>query len=242
MDASQKPEFMKRLAGVMASYGKGLPDTAILAAWWSDLSPYPLRVVALALQAYRDECGEFAPVPAGIAMRCKVMDGRPGPEEAWAIALTGRNEEDTTVWTEECAEAFSKCRPVLDMGDEVGARMAFKEAYARMIADARAARRPAVWIASEGWNKEKRIAAVEKAVIAGLLPMPQSVAALAGPATTSDTDARAQIDAIYKMWTNATAAKELAHDAEVEQDFTDTEEFKRRTNEKVGEYLSRDNS
>lgn len=239
MDVSQKPDFMKRLAGVMASYGKGLPEGAILTAWWSDLSPYPLRVVAMSLQAYRDECGEFAPVPAGIAMRCKVMDGRPGPEEAWAIALAGRNEEDTTVWTEECAMAFSACRSILELGDEVGARMAFREAYARLVTDARVARRPAVWTASEGWDKTKRIAAVTKAVVAGLLPMPKTVAMLSGPESISDSRSRAQINAIRKMLEDSAIAKQASLDALIEQEHRDTEEFKNRTNEQVSEYLAR---
>jgi hypothetical protein len=32
--------------------------------------------------------------------------------------------------------------PILDLGDEVSARMAFKESYIRIVAQARAARQP----------------------------------------------------------------------------------------------------
>ena len=113
----------------------------------SHLEPYPLRTVAAAMQAYRDENGEFAPVPAGIAKRCKLMDGRPGAEEAWAIALIGQDEMASVVWTTEIAEAFRICRPVLGSSGAISARKPFLEAYERIVAAARLERRPAEWLA-----------------------------------------------------------------------------------------------
>lgn len=210
MLTAQKPQFLQILTGAMASYGKPLPEAGILAAWWSNLEQYSLRDVATALQAYCDEVGEFVPVPAGIAMRCKLLDGRPGPEEAWAISLTSSNEGDTVVWTAECAEAFALAKPILALGDEVGARMAFKEAYARLVTQARAERRPAAWCVSEGWDQVKRVAVVKRAITAGLLPVPQFVGLLAGPVgdTTPDENAHAQLVAIRKMLVDSTAERQ----------------------------------
>jgi hypothetical protein len=178
MDARQKPEFLKMLAKLMGSYGKPLPEAGLLSAWWEDLEPFPLPVVAMAFSQYRDENGEFAPVPAGIAKRCKLMDGRPTDEEAWAIALTSRNEEDTVVWTAEAAEAFGICSPILALGDEVGARMAFKDAYNRLVSMARASGKPVAWNASLGWDVRKREAAIARASVAGLLSAPVAQALL----------------------------------------------------------------
>jgi hypothetical protein len=189
MQATEKRQFMSMLTDALAAYGKPLPDGAILNAWWSNLEPFPLQVVDRAFADYRAENGEFAPVPAGIAKRCRLMDGRPSDDEAWAIALTSRNEEDTVVWTAETAEAFSICSSVLNMGDEVGARMAFKDAYNRLVADARSAGRPASWNASLGWDGKKREAAIERAHKAGLLPAPTVHALLPNYVDPSDGEA-----------------------------------------------------
>jgi hypothetical protein len=239
MDAAQKPQFLKMLTAALAAYGKPLPETGILTAWWENLQAYPIQIVAAAFRAYCDEVGEFAPVPAGIAMRCKLMDGRPGAEEAWAIALASQDEADTVVWTAECAEAFYICRTVFP--NEVGARMAFKEAYERLVAAARAERRPAEWSASLGWDVTKRTAVLTKAVSAGLLPAPSVVALLPAPVGESapDANARKQIAAIRKMLADSTAEKEAAYLAEVEQARIADEDFKRRTNEQVAEYLAK---
>lgn len=172
MHATEKKQFFNMLSETMAAYGKPLPEGALLAAWWTNLEPFPLPVVAMALTTYRDENGEFAPVPAGIAKRCKLLDGRPTADEAWAIALTSIDERETVVWTDEAAEAFALCRPVLSMGDKVGARRTFIDAYTRLVTEARASGKLAKWNVSEGWDKSRKLEVVDKAVRAGLLPAP----------------------------------------------------------------------
>lgn len=172
MQTSDKRQFIELLTTTMAAYGKPLPEGAFLKAWWDVLEPFPMEVVRASMLAYRDENGEFAPVPAGIAKRCKVMDGRPSADEAWAISLTSRDEADTVVWTAEMAEAFGLCRSILDMGDEVGARRAFIDAYNRLVTVARQDGVPAKWSVSQGWDMRKREAAITRAQTAGLLPAP----------------------------------------------------------------------
>lgn len=186
MEISEKSEFVRLLTATMGAYGKPLPEAGILAAWWAELSLFPLRVVAAAFAAYKVEDGKFAPLPAGIAQRCVLMDGRPGVEEAWAIALTSRDEAETIVWTQEMAEAFALCSPLLNGGDSVGARMAFKDVYTRLVASARLNRNPVRWSPSLGWDKEKRITVLERAVKVGLLPAP-SVAGLLPPPVSNET-------------------------------------------------------
>lgn len=239
MNEAEKPEFYRDLAGVMASYAKPLPERAILDAWWANLQAFPLQAVRMAFGAYQDENGEFAPAPAGIALRCRLMDGRPGAEEAWAIALTSRDEADTVVWTAECAEAFALCQPVLSMGDEVGARMAFKEAYTRIVAQARGERRPAQWLTSAGWDAGRRTAAIGKAVRAGLLPAPAPTALLAGPDDAPpDEKARAQLAKIKQMLADSEAKKAAEYQASLDKEQADTAEFKARTRQQVADYLA----
>ena len=229
MTPADKSEFGQLLAETLAAYGKPLPEATMVKAWLANLAPFPMPVVRAAMQAYCDQNGEFAPVPAGIAMRCKLLDGRPGAEEAWAIALTSRNEADTVVWTVECAEAFALASPILALGDEVGARMAFKEAYVRKVAAARADCLPATWSTSVGWDSVGRDAAVKRAVAAGLLPAPSVQALLGGPASEEpDNDlARAQLASVKKLIADGAATRdarrEAAFDARIAAENADRE-------------------
>lgn len=145
--------------------------------FFAAMAKYPLETVRAALNAHclHKERGRFTPKPADLIEQIEGMtggDGRPGADEAWAIAITSRDESDTVVWTAEIAEAFSICSPVLELGDEVGARVAFKDAYTRLVNSARAGNKPAVWSVSLGWDGKKREEAIKRAHVAGLLPAP----------------------------------------------------------------------
>lgn len=94
-------------------------------------------------------------------------DGRPGVEAAWAMCP--KTEEASVVWTEEIAEAFGACRPLLLGGDDVGARMAFKETYTQILSRARVSHAAARWVASLGWDKADRVRALSDAVVRGRL-------------------------------------------------------------------------
>lgn len=125
--------------------------------------------------------GRFTPKPADIIEQIDGAtggDGRPTDDEAWAIALTSMDEADTVVWTQETAEAFGICQPVMATGDKVGARMAFKDAYNRLVAASRQSGSPAKWNASLGWDMDRRAKVIEKAATAGLLPAPMATALL----------------------------------------------------------------
>lgn len=139
------------------------------------LAAYPLEDVRAALDAHvKDpQRGRFMPLPADVIAQLQgaaADDGRPGPEEAWAIALRSHDEADTVVWTEEIAQARAIARPLMDAGDEVGARMAFKEAYSRLVAEARNAGKAPAWSASLGFDPRLRQVALDAAVQANRLP------------------------------------------------------------------------
>jgi hypothetical protein len=172
------PQFAALLGDVFAGYGKSLTDTKEINLWFKQLMPFTPATVKKAFETYRMERPDFAPVPNGIAARCKLLDGRPDDNEAWAVAITSQDERETVVWTSEMAEAFNLARPLLTTGDEIGARMAFKDAYKRLVDDARADNKPVSWSVSAGWDVARRAVAVEKAVVSGLLVAPQSHLAL----------------------------------------------------------------
>jgi hypothetical protein len=107
------------------------------------------------------------------------------------VALGSLDEADTVVWTEETAQAFAAARPVLDLGDKVGARMAFKGAYERLVDAARRDGRPMAVQVSLGWDQNRRIVAIDAAVTAGRLPAPQAAALLPPPDDGAPLDANA---------------------------------------------------
>lgn len=172
MRNSDLPEFAKLLTDFLMGYGKPAPDSATTAFWFRQLSAFSPATIGKAFAAYQVERPDFAPAPNGIVARCKLMDGRPDENEAWAMALASRDERETVTWTTEMQEAFGLCKGVLDGGDEIGARMAFKDAYTRLVTAARAGNVPVKWSVSEGWDKERKELVIARAIAAGALPAP----------------------------------------------------------------------
>ncbi|KGU87224.1 hypothetical protein [Pseudomonas mediterranea] len=137
------------------------PGTAAMMA--EDLCAYSVPVVKAALKACRFEVkGKLA--MADILQRVQSSDGRPGKDEAWAIAMTTNDEFETVVLTDEIQLALAAAKPVLDAGDKVGARMAFNSAYERFVGQAREDAKPVNWHVSVGFDASRRIQAVTKAV------------------------------------------------------------------------------
>ena len=137
------------------------PGTAAMMA--EDLCAYPVPVVKAALKACRFEVkGKLA--MADILQRVQSYDGRPGKDEAWAIAMTTSDEFETVVLTDEIQLALSAAKPVLDAGDKVGARMAFISAYERFVRQSREDAKPVNWHVSVGFDANRRIQAVTRAM------------------------------------------------------------------------------
>ncbi len=137
------------------------PGTAAMMA--EDLCAYPVPAVKAALKACRFEVkGKLA--MADILQRVQASDGRPGKDEAWAIAMTTNDEFETVVLTDEIQLALAAAKPVLDAGDKIGARMAFISAYERFVGQARQDTKQVTWHVSVGFDAGRRIQAVTKAV------------------------------------------------------------------------------
>lgn len=123
------------------------------------LSTYDARSVVVALDRCASECKQRVSLADVIS---RITDGRPGPEEAWA--LMPKTEAEAACVTEEMSIAWGAAAPLVTAGDHVAARMAFKETYERAVREARARREPPRWRLSAGWDR----ALTESAAIDGM--------------------------------------------------------------------------
>lgn len=138
-----------------------------------DLAEFAQDAIAAALRACRRELvGKLT--LAAILQRIHAEDGRPGRDEAWAIALQAGDERDTVLLTGEIMAALQVARPILEARDKVGARMAFLNAYDRLTAKARQEAQPVKWEVSLGFDPELRARAIEQARDLGRLPAPEA--------------------------------------------------------------------
>ena len=126
-----------------------------------DLATYPQAHVLKALVRCRREVRGALTLQDVIS---RMEDGRPGVEEAWA--MLPHSEGDSAVWTTEMSQAFGVCVGLIDSGDMVAARMAFKETYLFQVCQARDAGKPVEWHVTLGHDARGReavlIAAVDK--------------------------------------------------------------------------------
>lgn len=132
----------------------------------SDLEQFPEPAILAALAQCRRELKGRLTV-AEIVTR--IDDGRPGADEAWS--LLPWDEEATAILTDEMNMAQGIARPAYDANDRMGARLAFREAYTRLVAEARMGNRPAVWQVSLGWDKSARLAPIRDALAKGRIPL-----------------------------------------------------------------------
>lgn len=184
MRDEQFKEFAADLEAVFKLYGKE-PTADQKGLFFRVLRAFPLVAVKRGLESHMADPhrGRFAPLPADVVAQIESLieqqDGRPGAEEAWALCLRCQDEAETIVWTAEMAQAWEVARAVLP--DEIGARMAFKEAYGRMTDEARRERQPAKWSVSLGHDPQRRSVAISAAVDAGRLPPSEMPLALPAP-------------------------------------------------------------
>lgn len=128
---------------------------------------YSLEAVFQAIKIHMKK-GKFAPSPADIVEIISERTGAKhiGCEEAWAIAEKSFDEHETVVWTQPIAEARAIASSLYFDGDKVAARMAFKDAYNRII---KTAPEPS-WTVTEGFDMARRADAIKQAVLLKRLP------------------------------------------------------------------------
>lgn len=143
-----------------------------------DLAGYDQAPIAEALRACRRELTGKLTL-AAILQRIQGADGRPEPNEAWAIALESFDEASTVLVTPEIQQAAAAALPIFLARDKVGARMAFIAAYERVVRAARAAGQPLSWSLSLGHDPQGRVLAIQEAQRLGRLLAPTAALLLA---------------------------------------------------------------
>lgn len=173
-------DVLKAIAATAELTGTELSEAALL-VFEADLAGYTEQQVIAALTRCRRELRGRLTV-ADVIDRISSAGGHPTANEAWGMVLTSIDEAETVVWTDQIAEAAAIARPVLDAGDEVGARMSFRDAYERILRESSDAPR---WFPSLGHDPEKRGIAIDRAVRSGLLTQQHAAGLLPAPINAS---------------------------------------------------------
>ena len=168
MDNSQAKQFGDKLTAVFEVYGKDAPSKNVKTMWWGSLANFDLPVVISALGLHVNRC-EYFPKPADILKIISSMDGRPDAEEAWALSLKGLDEGDTVMWTQEMAASWAISQQIMASGDSIGARMAFRQHYERLLQNSRESGVRVKWELSLGHDASRRNEAITQAVNRGLI-------------------------------------------------------------------------
>ncbi|HAD31552.1 MAG: hypothetical protein CL578_22525 [Alteromonadaceae bacterium] len=185
MIAQNLKEFDIALCEALAIFDKHPPEPSVVEFWMNILSPYSIEQVKRAFKVHVAK-SHFAPKPADIIEIINQQDGRPSADEAWPIALQGADENTTAVWTEEIAQAWYHCQPVFESGDEIGARMAFRQHYQRQIEHSRMTGQPIRWTVSLGHDQAQKKTALEVAQQKGLISQSRVTGLLPSPEPTGD--------------------------------------------------------
>jgi hypothetical protein len=168
MEDNQKQQFKEELDAIHQLYSKDKPTQATLRLWWNALVNYPVDIIIKCLD-YHVKHSKFLPKPADIIEIITTRDGRPSVEEAWSLCQIAVDENETIVWSEEMASAWGIALPIVDSGDKVGARMAFKEYYVRLVQIARDNGLQVKWSVSLGHDAERRNEAIKQAADKNLI-------------------------------------------------------------------------
>lgn len=137
-----------------------------------------------------------------------------GSHEAWAIAeksIGFDGQELTVIWTEQMAQAFSRCEELIKTGDKyqrTEAKKIFCDAYDRLVTQAKDQGLKPIYVTSLGTDKDQAIAAIKQAEVDGFLTAPVAQAQL----EHKQTEAEIQSDSLkYKTIAQEALAKLAPH-------------------------------
>jgi len=189
MSPTEKPAFVAMLVKAFRMAGKDITgDPEAVADWLDEFADYPIPALDAAFRRHRRE-SVYPPKPADIYRYLdgrQATDGRPSADEAWGLLLRLiRDERETGALTDEMREGWQACQPILDEGDEVGARRCFIAVYETHVRDARQRREPARWTPTLGTCPQLRAQRLAEAVNAGRLGRDHVAGLFPGPAPAS---------------------------------------------------------
>lgn len=165
MHPTDKAKFSRIMATMAEVYGRTLTPE-MTAVYWSVFNRYPIEDIEQAARKHV-ETAKFFPSPAELLeyMPSARTNQHIGGDEAWSIVIDSFDEQSTVVMTQQIAEARGIALPIYQSGDEIGARVAFRDAYNRIIKTAG----DPVWFVSAGHDAARRVDAIAKAVSMGRL-------------------------------------------------------------------------
>lgn len=121
-----------------------------------------------------------------------------GSHEAWAIAeksIGFDGQELTVIWTEQMAQAFSRCEDLIKTGDKyqrAEAKKIFCDAYDRLVTQAKDQGLKPVYVTSLGTDKDQAVTAIRQAEADGFLKAPEAHALLEHKQTEQQQEAEAK--------------------------------------------------
>lgn len=174
---NDKKQFAALVRSTMMVCGGSAPEPDGLRIWWATFKNYSMADISMAFSQYAQR-GEAAPKPANIL---KILDrikpdGRPTADEAWA--MIPRDEATSAVMSDEMSEALGVAAPLLNEGDQVAARMAFKDVYNRAVDENRRNGVMVRWFPSLGHDPGGRETVLTQAVIQNRITMQHAVGLL----------------------------------------------------------------
>lgn len=172
MNKDDTMEFFALLDQACEAIGKPTKSIPAKQLFLHILGEYGIKNLRGAIYAHLSDPdrGRFVPTPADLKAQIDLAmqnDGRPTADEAWSIAIKLDDERATVVSNNEIAQAWGIACEI--MPDRVGARMAFRSAYERLVSESRAQGCPVSWFASIGFDIQGREGPLMEAVRKGLL-------------------------------------------------------------------------
>lgn len=220
MQPTDETAFTEIIARTWRFYDK-TPSGETIASWFELLKAFPLEAIARAFRQHLTDpkAGPYLPKPADVTRHLPMTvlnNGHPGPDEAWGLLLRlVTDERETGVLTDEMRTGWATCQPILDLGDEVGARMAFIDVYRRLVAEARQTGQMAHWTPTLGTDPTLRIQRLQEAVAARRISVDHAHSLLPGPTPTSLDAVAGLLEGPEASWQDITTSQRLRAMAEL---------------------------
>ncbi|UOD28762.1 hypothetical protein INH39_25475 [Massilia violaceinigra] len=161
-----KTEIAKAIALLTAEYDLPAFSPDRIAMWMEALCHFPRGSVTKSAENYM-RTNKFKPQLADIVQGCvaQMPNAWLSADEAWA--LMPKSEMDSCMLTNESAQAMAAASPLLEAGDRIAARMAFRAAYERLVENAEIEGRQPAFFPSFGDDVPGRARMLGAAVRAG---------------------------------------------------------------------------
>lgn len=150
MNESDIQNFFNFLEGCASIYDKEVKETQAK-IFFNALAEYDFSAVEKSFNTHI-RTSKFFPTPADIIQNIPKpkIAGHIGSDEAWQLALKAMEENDSVVINEQIIKARECAMDIYYSGDKVGARMAFRDSYNRIILESP----NPTWFVSLGFDKD----------------------------------------------------------------------------------------